>query len=497
MGIKVALEHRTSYTFDRLVEVHPHVVRLRPAPHCRTPIEAYSLTVDPADHFINWQQDAFGNYLARLVFPNRARSLTVSVGLIADLRVINPFDFFIEDYAETFPFEYPSALREDLKPYLRPVDENGDGSGPGELCTSWVSNFTMPPAMPTIQFLVALNQAVTADVGYSVRMEPGVQTPDHTLRTAIGSCRDSAWLLVSILRQLGLAARFVSGYLVQLTSDVEALDGPSGPVADFTDLHAWTEVYVPGAGWIGLDPTSGLFAGEGHIPLSATPHPASAAPITGTTEPCEATLEFSNVVTRVHEDPRVTLPYTDTAWASIVNLGAQVDKRLAEADVRLTTGGEPTFVSIDNQVDDEWTTAADGPHKRERASVLAARLKAVWAPGGLVQRGQGKWYPGEPLPRWQIALYWRTDGAPLWADASLLGDPWAGETPAVVPDAAERVLLQIAAGLGLPATQVRGAYEDPLSRLAAATRLPAGDPVAADDDLAEDNAERPHRAARR
>lgn len=489
MGIKVALEHRTSYTFDRLVEVHPHVVRLRPAPHCRTPIEAYSLTVDPADHFINWQQDAFGNYLARLVFPNRARSLTVSVGLIADLRVINPFDFFIEDYAETFPFEYPSALREDLKPYLRPVDENGDGSGPGELCTSWVSNFTMPPAMPTIQFLVALNQAVTADVGYSVRMEPGVQTPDHTLRTAIGSCRDSAWLLVSILRQLGLAARFVSGYLVQLTSDVEALDGPSGPVADFTDLHAWTEVYVPGAGWIGLDPTSGLFAGEGHIPLSATPHPASAAPITGTTEPCEATLEFSNVVTRVHEDPRVTLPYTDTAWASIVNLGAQVDKRLAEADVRLTTGGEPTFVSIDNQVDDEWTTAADGPHKRERASVLAARLKAVWAPGGLVQRGQGKWYPGEPLPRWQIALYWRTDGAPLWADASLLGDPWAGETPAVVPDAAERVLLQIAAGLGLPATQVRGAYEDPLSRLAAATRLPAGDPVAADDDLAEDNAD--------
>ncbi|AWT53957.1 DUF2126 domain-containing protein [Mycolicibacterium smegmatis] len=489
MGIKVALEHRTSYTFDRLVEIHPHVVRLRPAPHCRTPIDAYSLTVEPADHFINWQQDAFGNHMARLVFPNRARELTVTVGLIADLKVINPFDFFIEDYAETVPFEYPRALREDLKPYLRPVDEGAEGSGPGELCAAWVSNFTMPPGTATIQFLVALNQAVNADVGYSVRMEAGVQTPDHTLRTGIGSCRDSAWLLVSILRQLGFAARFVSGYLVQLTSDVEALDGPSGPAADFTDLHAWTEVYIPGAGWIGLDPTSGLFAGEGHIPLSATPHPESAAPITGATGVCEASLEFSNVVTRVHEDPRVTLPYTDAAWASIVDLGGRVDRRLADADVRLTMGGEPTFVSIDNQVDPEWTTDADGPHKRERASALAARLKNVWAPGGLVQRSQGKWYPGEPLPRWQIALYWRTDGLPLWTDAKLLADPWSGKTREVAPDAAERLLSEIAAGLGLPGTQVRPAFEDPLSRLAAAVRLPAGDPVGADEDLAEDGAD--------
>ena len=287
MGIKVALEHRTSYTFDRLVEVYPHVVRLRPAPHSRTPIEAYSLQVEPGDHFINWQQDAFGNFLARLVFPNRSRSLTITVGLIADMKVVNPFDFFIEDWAEQIGFEYPKALAEDLKPYLRPVDEGDEGSGPGDLTTAWVKNFSVAPGTRTIDFLVALNRAVNADVGYSLRMEPGVQTPDFTLRTGIGSCRDSAWLLVSILRQLGLAARFVSGYLVQLTSDVEALDGPSGPAADFTDLHAWTEVYIPGAGWIGLDPTSGLFAGEGHIPLSATPHPASSAPITGATEPCE------------------------------------------------------------------------------------------------------------------------------------------------------------------------------------------------------------------
>ncbi|WP_396905977.1 DUF2126 domain-containing protein [Mycolicibacterium phlei] len=494
MGIKVALEHRTSYTFDRLVKVFPHVVRLRPAPHCRTPIEAYSLTVEPAEHFINWQQDAFGNFLARLVFPERTRQLTITVGLIADMKVINPFDFFIEESAETWPsgpggFEYPGALAEDLKPYLRPVDEHGEGSGPGDLVKAWVKNFTIAPGTRTIDVLVALNRAVNADIGYTVRLEPGVQTPDHTLRTGIGSCRDSAWLLVSILRQFGLAARFVSGYLVQLTSDVEALDGPSGPEADFTDLHAWTEVYIPGAGWIGLDPTSGLFAGEGHIPLSATRHPATAAPITGATEPCESTLDFSNTVVRIHEDPRVTLPYTDTAWQAIRDLGARLDDRMAGADVRLTVGGEPTFVSIDNQTDPEWTTDADGPHKRERASVLAARLKKVWAPQGLVQRSQGKWYPGEPLPRWQIGLIWRADGQPLWRDDSLLADPWPadGTIEPVDPAAARQVLDALADGLGLPATQVRPAYEDPLSRLAAAVRRPAGDPVPAEDDLADDS----------
>jgi len=286
MSIKVALEHRTSYTFDRLVGIYPHVVRLRPAPHCRTPIEAYSLSVEPAEHFINWQQDAVGNFLARLVFPKPARQLTITVGLIADLKVINPFDFFIEDWAETWPpggLTYPPSLADDLGPYLRPVDEGREGSGPGELVCDWVRNFTASNVAAregtrTIDVLVGLNHAVNADVAYSVRMEPGVQTPDHTLRTGVGSCRDSAWLLVSIVRRLGLAARFVSGYLVQLTSDVEALDGPSGPAADFTDLHAWAEVYIPGAGWIGLDPTSGLFAGEGHIPLAATPHPAGAAP---------------------------------------------------------------------------------------------------------------------------------------------------------------------------------------------------------------------------
>ncbi|KAA8890821.1 transglutaminase family protein [Nocardia colli] len=487
MGIKVSLEHRTIYTFDRPVEVHPHVVRLRPAPHSRTKIDAYSMRVTPAEHFCNWQQDAFGNFLARLVFPEPARELSITIGLIADLEVVNPFDFFIEDSAEHYPFGYSAELLADLEPYLRPVDEAGPGSGPGELVEDWVRAHHVTDRPRTIDFLVDLNQALRQDVGYTIRMEAGVQTPDHTLRGALGSCRDSAWLLVSILREMGLAARFVSGYLVQLAQDVPSLDGPSGPPADFTDLHAWTEVYLPGAGWVGLDPTSGLFAGEGHIPLAATPHPVSAAPITGATGPTGATMEFANTVRRFHEDPRVTLPYTGSQWERITASGAAVDARMAAEDVGLTVGGEPTFVSIDDQTGAEWTTEADGAHKRERAVDLADRLRRIYAPTGLVQYRQGKWYPGEPLPRWEIAVAWRDDDEPAWTRQDLLADPWGSAVGSGTDSGVARDLIaHVGLSLGLPDGQVRPAYEDPLLRLAGKVRAPEGDPVDPIDDLDPD-----------
>lgn len=495
MTIKVSLEHRTSYAFDRPVKIYPHVVRLRPAPHSRTPIEAYSLKVEPPEHFLNWQQDAFSNYMGRLVFPEPATTLSITVSLVADLTSINPFDFFIEDWAEHYGFDYPEDLRDDLEIYLRPV-----GSDPS--IVEFAESYRPTGTVRIIDFLVALNQAVNQAVNYTVRLEAGVQSPEHTLSSAIGSCRDSAWLLVALLRQLGLAARFVSGYLVQLTSDIKSLDGPSGPDADFTDLHAWAEVYLPGAGWVGMDPTSGLFAGEGHIPLAATPNPGGAAPITGATGPCHATLDFANTVTRFHEDPRVTLPYTPQQWDRVTVLGRDLDEKMAERDVRLTMGGEPTFVSIDNQTDPEWTTDADGPHKRLLASRLAERLRGAYAPTGLVQRSQGKWYPGEPLPRWQIGLLWRTDGQPVWHRPELLADPWstieatsgameveatgtasdvAIDTPATL-DAARGLLTSLATSLGLPPEQVQAVYEDPLVRLAALMKMPPGEP--ADDPSA-------------
>jgi uncharacterized protein (DUF2126 family)/transglutaminase-like putative cysteine protease len=477
--MKIALEHRTTYRFDRPIAIGPHVIRLRPTPHSRTPIEAYSLTISPADHFLNWQQDPFGNYLARAVFPSKARELEITVGLVADLRAINPFDFFIEDYAESYPFRYPEDLAADLKPYL-----DIPAAARGAVVDGWMTA-SAPPAdeQPTIQFLGALNSAVYRDVAYSVRMEHGVQTPEETLTRHVGSCRDSAWLLVTALRRCGLAARFVSGYLVQLASDEPSVDGPSGPAEDFTDLHAWAEAYIPGAGWIGLDPTSALFAGEGHIPLAATPQPVSAAAITGSTEPAETIMEFANRVWRAQEEPRTTLPYTAAQIDDIHRLGEAVDERLQAADLELTMGGEPTFVSAEDMTSAQWTVAADGPEKRQLANRLAAVLADRYAKGGLVQRSEGRWYPGEPVPRWQIGLLWRTDGQQLWSDPALLANPLdAAHSRPDAAAAAERLARAITADFGLPDDQLQPAFEDPLARLAIEVSRPSGPRPALDPE---------------
>ena len=451
-------------------------MRLRPAPHCRTPILSYSLTVKPSEHFINWQQDPFGNHVARLVFPEPSRELTLTVDLVADLTVVNPFDFFVEESAERYPFAYDPSLARDLAPYLQ-ADE------PGPLLAEWLGNLPQPATGGTaiVDFLVDINQRVSGSVAYTTRMEPGVQSPDETLEKALGSCRDSAWLLVQVLRNLGLAARFVSGYLVQLRADEAPLEGPAGPIADFTDLHAWAEVFVPGAGWIGLDATSGLWAGEGHIPLACSAEPENAAAVSGATGPCEVTFEYANTVRRLTEPPRVTLPYSDGQWARIDALGLAVDDALQAGDVRLTQGGEPTFVSVDDRESPQWTTAADGDDKRTCAEVLARRLLDRFAAGGgLLHHGQGKWYPGEPLPRWQIGVLWRADGEPLWADQKLLADPEV--TGGATPADAEELARTIAAGLGLPEDSCLAGYEDPLHTLLVEARLPGGDPPATDVD---------------
>ncbi|MEM9563073.1 MAG: transglutaminase family protein [Actinomycetota bacterium] len=484
MGIHVGIEHHTSYRFDRAVEIHPHVLRLRPAPHCRTPIESYSLTVDPPGHFINWQQDPFGNHLARLVFPEPADHLSLTVDLVVDLTVINPFDFFIEESAETFPFAYEPQLAADLEPYRR---INGP---PGPLLSSFVEAAReAADGQGTVDYLVELNRRLYDAVEYSIRMEPGVQDPEETLGRAVGSCRDSGWLLVEALRHLGLAARFVSGYLVQLAPDAlpglgrAAVDGPQGPSSDFTDLHAWAEVYVPGAGWVGLDPTSGLLAGEGHIPLACTPHPVSAAPVTGATGRTEVTFSYRNDVQRVREDPRVTKPYSDAQWERIDELGREVDARLVADDVRLTMGGEPTFVAIDDPDGDEWNTAADGPAKRRLAADLVDRLHRRFGPGGLVQHGQGKWYPGEPLPRWQTAVVWRVDGRPLWRRPELLAR--SDEPGSATIDDGRRFLERLAVRFGLDADAVLAAREDPVEVAWQEARLPAGEPPVDDVTVAE------------
>ena len=450
MPIHAALNHITHYQYDRPVHLGPQVIRLRPAPHCRSKIISYALRVEPDTHFINWQQDPFANYQARLVFPEKTTQFKVTVDLVVEMSVYNPFDYFLEASAEQYPFTYAPALAQELAPYLA-----------NESATPRLSQYLKTvnqEKRPTNDFLVYLNQKLHSDISYLIRMEPGVQTPEQTLTLGSGSCRDSGWLLVQLLRHCGLAARFVSGYLIQLTPDVKSLDGPSGTAVDFTDLHAWCEVYLPGAGWIGLDPTSGLFAGEGHIPLAATPTPGSAAPIEGGVDTSEVTFSHHMGVTRIYESPRVTKPYTDAQWARIMALGDQVDHHLAAGDVRLTMGGEPTFVAVSDRDAPEWNTDALGPTKRGFATGLVHKLRQEYGKGGFQHFGQGKWYPGEQLPRWALSIYWRADGQTLWNNPALFADE---RQPTHYTSAdAERFTHALVAELGLDKQFVQAAYED-------------------------------------
>ena len=478
MSIHAALNHVTHYKYDRLVQLGPQVVRLRPAPHCRSQIISYSLKIEPQGHFVNWQQDPFSNYQARLVFPQMTREFKVTVDVVLEMAVYNPFDFFLEPDAEEFPFAYTIEQTQELAPYLATEPMT-------PLVEDYVQRIDLRKRR-TIDFLVALNQQVAHDVKYLIRMEPGVQSPEQTLELASGSCRDSGWLLVQLLRHCGLAARFVSGYLIQLTPDVKSLDGPSGTTVDFTDLHAWCEVYLPGAGWIGLDATSGLMAGEGHIPLACTPQPSNAAPIEGAVDDAEVEFSHHMAVTRLLESPRVTKPYTEAQWAGVMALGAAVDRQLQAEDVRLTMGGEPTFVAVGDRDAAEWNTDALGPTKRVYATALVQRLRDQYGQGGFLHFGQGKWYPGEQLPRWALNIYWRADGQNIWRNPALFADE---RQPTHYTSAdAQRFTERLAHRLGVGGQFIEPAYEDVWYYLWRERRLPVNvDPF---DSRLDDEMER-------
>jgi uncharacterized protein (DUF2126 family)/transglutaminase-like putative cysteine protease len=483
MSIHAAITHRTSYKYDRPVSMGPQTIRLRPAPYARTPILSYSLKVSPEPHFLNWQQDPQGNWLARVVFPERVTSFEVLVDVVADMATINPFDFFLEPEAETYPFVYDDVLAEELAPFrvLR---------HPGKKLRSLINAVSVAIGdkdVRMVDMLVMVNRLIAERISYVVRMEPGVWSPEKTLTEGKGSCRDSAWLLVNLMRHLGFASRFVSGYLIQLVADQKPIgDGPAGPTEDFTDLHAWAEVYLPGAGWIGLDATSGLMAGEGHIPLAATPSPISAAAISGLVGECEAEFDFEMKVTRVKETPRVTKPYTPHQWQDILAQGAAVDRALAKGDVRLTMGGEPTFVSATDREAAEWDIDAMGPTKRHYAGRLIRKLLPLWAPGAALTYNMGKHYPGEQLPRWAIHAHWREDGEPVWKNPELLASDDDHDS-AEAKDAAN-FTTALAERLQIDPALVNPAYEDIHYYLWREHRLPAN--VVAEDAKLRDELER-------
>jgi uncharacterized protein (DUF2126 family)/transglutaminase-like putative cysteine protease len=409
MGIQVALNHRTLYRYETAISLGPQVIQLRPALHCRTPILSYSLDVTPSEHVLNWQLDPHNNRLARLLFSGKTSEFLVEVNLVADLSPYNPFAFFLEPGVEEYPFAYEPGLAKDLEPY-RSVDP------PGPLLHAFLESFVGQKS-GTISLLLDLNRKVRDEIGYVTRLAPGVQTCEETLEKRSASCRDSAWVLVQSLRNLGIAARFVSGYLIQLQSPDPASGGPE---ADSADLHAWAEAFLPGAGWIGMDPTSGLLAGEGHIPLVCTPTASQAAPIGGTSEPAKVEFSHSMAIRRLNEPRQPSRPFTDQDWLRIRKVAHSVDEELKARDVRLTMGGEPTYVGVDDPESPQWNTDAAGSMKRTRGLALIQGLREGMASGGLLHYGQGKWYPGEAVPRWALSCYWRVDGIPIWEDIGLI-----------------------------------------------------------------------------
>ena len=413
MGIQVALRHRTVYRYGMPVSLGPQIIRLRPGLHCRTPILSYSLDVTPFEHSLSWQLDPSSNQLARLVFQNKTNEFAVDVNLIADLSPINPFEFLLDPAVEEYPFKYGPELASDLHPYLM-VDS------PCLLLRTFVESYR-DQRTGTINLLLTLNRKVRDEISYVTRLEHGIQTSEETLQKHSGSCRDSALLLVECFRSLGIAARFVSGYLIQLAVEKPELAGSNwGPQADSADLHAWAEAFLPGAGWIGLDPTSGFLVGEGHIPLACTSSASQAAPISGTAERASTEFSYEMSVRRLNESRPRSQGHFEEKWLRIRHVAHCVDNELEAHDVRLTMGGEPTYVGIDEPESPQWNIDALGDDKRTRGLALIQALREKMAPGGLLHYGQGKWYPGEQLPRWALSCFWRVDGVPVWEDVKLI-----------------------------------------------------------------------------
>ncbi len=459
--MRLLVQHQSTWAYPSPAALGPHLIRLRPASHTQADIETYGLTVSPVGD-IRWLQDPYGNFVGRLTYPagTTVESLQVGVEFTCDIKPVNPFDFFVDDRCKDAPFTYPAEMLPDLAPFL----DRNEASVAGGM---WLEEFldTLPRDGDTVQLIVKLNEAVNKVTKYVIREEAGIWTPEQTLAAGRGSCRDSAVLLIAALRSRGLAARFVSGYLIQLTDDGMIPGEKKGVATDVVDLHAWAEVYVPGGGWIGLDATSGLLCGEGHIPLACTASPPLAAPVEGTSDTTAESVLFSMKIQRLEHEAHPTRPYEEEVWEALLDAGDRADAALLQAGLSMTMGGEPTFNGRDYPDAPEWNGDALGPHKTRIGRRFAAGLAHRLAPGGIVMERVGKHYPGESLPRWALDIIGRTDGKPIWHGKTLV------ETKGATPHHAARFAAALAKKLDL-SDYVIPAFEDPWRALQDEASLP-------------------------
>jgi uncharacterized protein (DUF2126 family)/transglutaminase-like putative cysteine protease len=467
--MRLLVQHQSTWVYPSPAALGPHLIRLRPANHTKAHIETYGLTISPTGD-IRWQQDPNGNNVARLTYPagTRVDALTVGVEFACDIKPVNPFDFFIDDRAKNAPFAYPAELNADLAPFL---DRNEASVVGGPKLEAFLGS--LPCDGDTIKLIVALNERVNRVTNYVIREEAGIWTPEETLTHGRGSCRDSAVLLIAALRSRGFAARFVSGYLIQLTDEGMIPGAPRGVARDVVDLHAWAEVFLPGGGWVGLDATSGLLCGEGHIPLACSASPPVAAPVEGTSDTNAESVSFSMRIERLEHEPRPTRPYEEDVWHAMLDAGDRADKALCAQRLALTMGGEPTFNARDNTEAPEWNGEALGPDKTLAGRRFAVALKDRLAPGGIVMERVGKLYPGESLPRWAFDIIGRRDGTAIWSGTTL-GEPHGATTA----DAA-RFAKALGERLALERFVVP-AFEDPWRALQDEASLPLDvDPLSA------------------
>lgn len=416
MSTRIALTQRYEYRFSRSVQLSTHWLRLRPAPHTAGRISAYSLRVHAETHYLNWLRDPFENHLARLDFPDPTDAVTLEIDLIAELEPVNPFEFLVEPFAASHPFDYPEQLRKELAPYLR------RGTS-GSKLNQFLKKLKLKSGYITEQ-IGAINEYVSNALAVTGPGNPGAIDLETVLHQGHGSAWELAWLLTLTLRNVGLAARVTQGYRIFLDAKAKT---------DTVSNHAWSEVFLPGAGWVGLDPCGGLFINEGYIPLASAPEPLRVLPIAGYRECCEETFNETISIRRL--SPKISSwPLNESQWADLKNLGHYIDSDLNAQNIKLAMAGGLSFVSAIDTQSPEWTVAALGDGKRFAAEQLLQRLWQRLAPGGVIHLGQGEQFGGESLPRWSLAD-------------------------------AEQLAQQIADALGISDGFVMPAYEDGLSVL--------------------------------